>query len=357
MVSSTASASAPADVNVEAPPAPKRMPQRQNGRPQVKQARKLVIMQEENTGANNSNPIDSDAVHAPMTKKAHTAQPIATATAKARPRPSRLPSAASGTDKKEAQVASQGADVTDVSSGFCKDDINAINDHYASQQRRDLDKLKKLVPEELFHLIMDCRAESQKHIQNMIQQDTQHLKDSIQKGAFAPLYNPSINASLRGFDPHVQTARRQTQMDISSSPVFHDMNQNRLKLLRAHGEALLAIIGPTPIDQVQVHLAEFSQRAVLMCQAASGSQPSSTACGSGFLQPDVSSRSVRYLDILRATGFIWVSGDHTGRKAHVGCWELPESHTESLYSWGDYAKWFMCLAGFKALRTCNHWME
>ena len=353
MVSSTASASAPADVNVEAPPAPKRMPQR-------KQARKLFIMQEENTGANNSNPIDSDAVHAPMTKKAHTgnpAQPIARATATGKPQQGHLPSAASGTDKKEAQVASQGADVTDVSSGFCQDDINAINDHYASQQRRDLDKLKKLVPEELFHLIMDCRAESQKHIQNMIQQDTQHLKDSIQKGAFAPLYNPSINASLRGFDPHVQTARRQTQMDISSSPVFHDMNQNRLKLLRAHGEALLAIIGPTPIDQVQVHLAEFSQRAVLMCQAASGSQPSSTACGSGFLQPDVSSRSVRYLDILRATGFIWVSGDHTGRKAHVGCWELPESHTESLYSWGDYAKWFMCLAGFKALRTCNHWME
>lgn len=354
MVSSTASASAPADVNVEAPPAPKRMPRR----PHVKQARKLVIMQEENTGANNSNPIDSDADHAPRTKKAHTAQPIATATAKATPRPSRLPSAASGTDKKEAQVASQGADVTDVSSGFCQDDINAINDHYASEQRRNLDKLKELVPLELFNLIMDCRAESQKHILNMMQQDTQHLKDSIQEDAFAPLDNQSTKASRRGFDPYVQTARRQTQVDISSSPVFLEMNQNRSKLLRAHGEALLAIIGPTPIDQVQVHLAEFSQEALLMCKAPSQDH-SSTACGSGYLQPDVSSRNVRYLDILRDTGFIWVPQDHKGRKAHVGCWELPESHTESSYSSGDYAKWFMALAGFKALRTstCNHWME
>ena len=247
--------------------------------------------------------------------------------------------------------------MTDAPSGFCQDEIKAIHDYYASQQRRDLDKLKELVSPELFNLIMDCRAESQKHIHNMNQQDTQHLKDSIQEGALAPFYNQPNFALLRGFDPQVQTARRQTQMDISSSPVFHEMNQNRLKLLRAHGEALLAIIGPGPIDLVQVHLAEFSQRAVLMCQAASGSQPSSTACGSGFLQPDVSSRSVRYLDILRRTGFIWVPRDHTGRKAHVGCWELPESHTESLYSWGDYAKWFMCLAGFKALRTCNHWME
>ena len=354
MVSSTASASAPADVNVEAPPAPKRMPRR----PHVKQARKLVIMQEENTGANNSNPIDSDADHAPRTKKAHTAQPIATATAQATPRPSRLPSAASGTDKKEAQVASQGADVTDVSSGFCQDDINAINDHYASEQRRNLDKLKELVPLELFNLIMDCRAESQKHIHNMMQQDTQHLKDSIQEDAFAPLYNQSTKASRRGFDPYVQTARRQTQVDISSSPVFLEMNQNRSKLLRAHGEALLAIIGPTPIDQVQVHLAEFSQEALLMCKAPSQDH-SSTACGSRYLQPDVSSRNVRYLDILRDTGFIWVPQDHKGRKAHVGCWELPESHTESSYSSGDYAKWFMALAGFKALRTstCNHWME
>ena len=127
MVSSTASASAPADVNVEAPPAPKRMPQPQNGRPQVKQARKLVIMQEENTGANNSNPIDSDPVHAPMTKKAHTAQPIATATAKARPRPSRLPSAAPGTDKKDAAAASQCADERDASPDLDDEDINALH--------------------------------------------------------------------------------------------------------------------------------------------------------------------------------------------------------------------------------------
>ena len=247
--------------------------------------------------------------------------------------------------------------MTDAPSGFCKDEIKAINDYYASQQRRDLDKLKELVTPEVFNLIMDCRVESQRHIHNMNQQDTQHLKDSIQEGALAPLYNQSTKASRRGFDPRVQTARRQTQMDISSSPVFHEMNQNRSKLLRAHGEALLAIIGHAPIDLVQVHLAEFSQGAVLMCQAASGSQPSSTACGSGFWQSGVRSRSVRYLDILRRTGFIWVEPDHTGRKAPSGCWELPQSDSESSYSCGDYARWFMYIAGFKALRTCNYWNE